>query len=133
MGIEATREMDRTHSLADQTARFEQAKEEKNERYLNISSVFDGSSLKGKRVLVTGGNRGLGLAIVQDLVACGAEVVATCRSSKGEIPDGVQVITDCEVTDALALKEMTKQLSHQLDVVINNLDISPTSMKPLLI
>jgi hypothetical protein len=38
---------ERTHSIADQTARFCRAKDEKNERYLNISSVFDGSYLKG--------------------------------------------------------------------------------------
>jgi hypothetical protein len=49
--------MERTHSLADQVARFERAKTEKNERFLNIDSVYDGSYLKGKRVLVTGGNR----------------------------------------------------------------------------
>lgn len=44
-----------THSIADQVARFAKAKEENNERYLNIASVYDGSSLSGKRVLVTGG------------------------------------------------------------------------------
>jgi hypothetical protein len=48
---------DRVYSIADQVARFERAKEEKNERYLNIASVFDGSYLKGKRVLITGGNQ----------------------------------------------------------------------------
>ena len=49
---------DRVHSIADQVARFERAKKEKNERYLNIASVFDGSYLKGKRVMITGGNQG---------------------------------------------------------------------------
>ncbi|KAH8049630.1 short chain dehydrogenase [Aureococcus anophagefferens] len=38
-----------THSLADQVARFAQAKAEKNERYLDIASVYDGAYLKGKR------------------------------------------------------------------------------------
>jgi len=49
---------DRVYSIADQVARFERAKKEKNERYLNIASVFDGSYLKGKRVMITGGNQG---------------------------------------------------------------------------
>ena len=49
-----------THSIADQVARYAKAKEEKNQRYLDIESVYDGGDLSGKRVLVTGGNRGLG-------------------------------------------------------------------------
>ena len=65
---------DRTHSLADQIARFNRAKEEKNARYLDIDTAFDGSYLKGKRVLLTGGNQGLGLAICKELHAQGAEV-----------------------------------------------------------
>ncbi|KAH8045025.1 enoyl-(acyl carrier protein) reductase [Aureococcus anophagefferens] len=36
-----------THSLADQVARFAQAKAEKNGRYLDIASVYDGSYLQG--------------------------------------------------------------------------------------
>lgn len=67
-------EADRVFSLADQTARFERAKQEENARYLDIDTVYDGSYLKGQRVLVTGGNRGLGLAITSELVACGAKV-----------------------------------------------------------
>jgi len=117
--------MDRTHSLADQTARFERAKEEKNERYLNISSVFDGSSLNGQRVLVTGGNRGLGLAIVQELVACGANVIATCRSCKGDIPEAVQVIENVEVCDASSVAAMVDAITDPVDVVINNAGYFP--------
>ena len=49
-----------THSIADQVARYAKAKEEKNQRYLDIESVYDGGDLSGKRVLVIGGNRGLG-------------------------------------------------------------------------
>ena len=41
--------------------------------------------------MVTGGNRGLGLAIVTQLAECGASVIATCRKSKGALPEGVQV------------------------------------------
>ena len=37
-----------THSIADQVARFAKAKEENNERYLNIDSVYDGGELSIK-------------------------------------------------------------------------------------
>jgi NADPH:quinone reductase-like Zn-dependent oxidoreductase len=74
----------RKFSLADQKERFERAQKENNERYLNIDSVFDGSYLKGKRVAVTGANRGLGLALSQELTKQGAELVALVRSSDSD-------------------------------------------------
>eukprot|EP00658_Telonema_sp_P-2_P010064 TRINITY_DN1377_c0_g1_i1.p1 TRINITY_DN1377_c0_g1~~TRINITY_DN1377_c0_g1_i1.p1 ORF type:complete len:280 (-),score=81.49 TRINITY_DN1377_c0_g1_i1:144-983(-) len=115
----------RVYSLADQTARFERAKTEANQRYLDISSCFDGSSLKDQRVLVTGGNRGLGLAIVQELVAAGACVISTCRASRGEIPDGVQVIDNVEVCDGASVATMADALEVPVDVVINNAGYFP--------
>jgi 3-oxoacyl-[acyl-carrier protein] reductase len=47
-------------------------------------------------VLVTGGNRGIGLAIAQAFVAAGDSVAVTSRS--GEAPDGLFAVP-CEVTD----------------------------------
>ena len=64
---------DRVFSIADQTARFERAKKEDNNRYLDIKSVYDGAYLKGKRVLLTGANRGLGLALAKEISAQGAD------------------------------------------------------------
>ena len=55
----------RTHSLADQVARFERAKAEKNARFLDIDSVYSPGYAKGLRCLVVGANRGLGLAITK--------------------------------------------------------------------
>jgi len=117
--------LNRTHSLADQTARFERAKEEKNERFLDIDSVFDGSALAGKRVVVTGGNRGLGLALVERLAACGASVIATCRSSKGDLPEGVQVIENVEMQDVASIQAMVASLDAPVDIVINNAGYFP--------
>ena len=93
-----------SQSLADQVARFNRAKEEGNERYLNIDSVYDGSYLKGKRVLVTGGNQGLGLAIVKEMHAQGAETVVVGRRSSDELDAlGIQVITGVDVTDTASV------------------------------
>ena len=113
---------DRTYSLADQIARFNRAKEERNVRYLNIDSVFDGSYLRGKRVLVTGGNQGLGLAIVKELVAQGAETVVVGRRSSEELDAlPVQVITGVDVTDDAAVAgKMISEVTAPLDYVINN-------------
>ena len=55
------------YSLADQVARFARAKKENNARYLDITTVYDGSSLKGKRVLVTGGEQNC--ALIRNLLA----------------------------------------------------------------
>ena len=115
--------MDRIYSLPDQVARFERAKAEKNERYLNIASVFDGSYLKGKRVLITGGNQGLGLAITTELVKQGAEVIVVGRRSSAEL-DALQVtvVTGVDVTDEQAIETiMIPALEGKaVDVLINN-------------
>jgi NAD(P)-dependent dehydrogenase (short-subunit alcohol dehydrogenase family) len=110
----------RIYSLADQTARFARAKEEKNERYLNIASVYKAETWKSKKVLVVGASRGLGLMIVKKLVEDGAEAIVTCRSSNAEI-DAVgakQVITGVEVTSMESLSAMATAITGPLDYVI---------------
>ena len=115
-----------TYSLADQVARFAKAKEENNERYLDISSVYDGGDLSGKRVLVTGGNRGLGLEITKELVAIGATAIVVCRSSSDELSDLVgqwNVYDGVDVTDTEAVNKAFKRVKSDggaLDMVINN-------------
>jgi len=112
----------RVYSLADQVARFERAKAEKNERWLNIDSVYDGAYLKGKRVLVTGGNQGLGLAIVKELHSKGAEIIVVGRRTCEELDAlGVKVITGVDVTDTAAVQgKMVEEVGAPVDIVINN-------------
>ncbi|MFE1885569.1 SDR family NAD(P)-dependent oxidoreductase, partial [Streptomyces diastatochromogenes] len=50
-----------------------------------------------RSVLVTGGNRGIGLAIARELAAAGDAVAVTCRS--GEAPAGLFGVK-CDVTSA---------------------------------
>ena len=66
-------------SIGDQVKRFEYQKRTNDARALDIGRFYDASKLKGKKVLVTGANRGLGLALTKELVSAGARVVATCR------------------------------------------------------
>jgi len=112
----------RVYSLADQVARFERAKAEDNQRWLDIDSVYDGAYLKGKRVLVTGGNQGLGLAIVQELVSKGADTVVVGRRSSPELDKlGCKVITGVDVTDTAAVNgKMVEEVGEPVDFVINN-------------
>ena len=51
----------------------------------------------GRSVLVTGGNRGIGLAIARRLAAGGDSVTVTSRS--GDPVDGLEVVR-CDVRDA---------------------------------
>jgi len=107
-------------TMPDQPARFAKGKAENNARMLT-TDFYDGSFLKDKRVLVTGGNRGIGLALVKELVECGASVIVTCRSSNAELDAmNVQVITDCDVTDLDSVKKMTEEVTDPIDVLINN-------------
>jgi 3-oxoacyl-[acyl-carrier protein] reductase len=59
-----------------------------------------GDETKGRRVprsvLVTGGNRGIGLAVARAFVAAGDSVAVTSRS--GEAPEGLFAVR-CDVTD----------------------------------
>ena len=115
-----------TYSIADQVARFENAKATNNERFLDIDSVYDGGDLSGKRVLVTGGNRGLGLAITKELVAIGATALVLCRSESDELKKLVgkwNVYSGVDVTDDEAVAKAIKRIKSDggdLDMVINN-------------
>jgi len=130
---EKSPEKRRTYSLADQVARFARAKEEKNERYLNIASIYKGEAWKGKKVLVVGASRGLGLTLVKKLVEDGAEAIVTCRSPNAEIDaaGAKQVIKGVEVTSMDSLNTMAKEITGPLDYIIFVAGIFPDNVDNL--
>jgi NAD(P)-dependent dehydrogenase (short-subunit alcohol dehydrogenase family) len=117
----------RIYSLPDQIARFARAKEEKNERYLNIASVYKGEFWKGKKVLVVGASKGLGLTLVKRLVEDGAEAIVTCRATTDELKaaGAKQIIESVCVTSMDSLNTMAKAITGPLDYIIFNAGIFP--------
>jgi len=79
--------------------------------------------LQGQRVLVTGGTKGLGAALVQSLREAGAQVMTTARSAPQQPLDGVTYIqTDLTTADGVsALARAVKQQWGDVDILINSL------------
>jgi NAD(P)-dependent dehydrogenase (short-subunit alcohol dehydrogenase family) len=64
--------------------------------------------------LVTGSNRGIGLALVRHLLARGDRVTAVCRHSSRELGNsGAQVESGVDVTDELALHRLSERLAGE--------------------
>jgi len=117
------------YSIADQKQRYAKAVKENNQFVLNIDSVYKPEKLKGKRALVTGGNRGLGFSIVNELVKAGCYVIVVCRSISNELttlsqanPKLIHIVPGVDVTSDDSVKQMQAKLNGQakVDYVINN-------------
>jgi len=72
--------------------------------------------------LVTGSNRGIGLAIATRLQERGDEVIAVCRQTSDELDAlGVRVIDGIDVADARSIDKLRNALgSQRIDILINN-------------
>ena len=90
-------------------------------------------NLEGRVVVVTGASRGLGEAIVKDLVDEGALVVAAARSETAlkELstysPDQIAVkVADMEkIEDVEGLVDFAVERFGSLDAIVNNAGIAP--------
>jgi len=73
-------------------------------------------------VVITGGNRGIGLALAKQYKAQGAKVYATCRNSCDELnSSGVNIVSGVDVSDANSLAEKLAPLREiSIDLLINN-------------
>jgi len=75
--------------------------------------------------LVTGSNRGIGLALCRLLQARGDSVIAVCRTPSEELQElGVRIETGIELTNAASLEDLATRLAGvQLDGAILNAGI----------
>lgn len=73
-------------------------------------------------VVITGANRGIGLALATAYKARGDEVVAACRSGSDDLDRlGVEIHEGVEVTDDVAVQGLATALAGRtVDVLINN-------------
>ncbi|QIS13315.1 MULTISPECIES: 3-oxoacyl-ACP reductase FabG1 [Nocardia] len=86
------------------------------------------SNLTSRSVLVTGGNRGIGLAVAQRLHADGHKVAVTHRGSGA--PDGLFGVK-CDVTDAESIDRAFSEVeAHQgaVEVVVANAGITDNTL-----
>ncbi len=84
----------------------------------------------GKRVLVTGGARGIGRAVAQAFAARGSQVALSYRSNHeaaqetlATLSGGPHVIIPGDIADAEVAAEVVKHAHHDLgglDIVVNN-------------
>jgi NAD(P)-dependent dehydrogenase (short-subunit alcohol dehydrogenase family) len=80
-------------------------------------------TLAGKSVLVTGANRGIGRAFVEEALRRGARRVYTGTRDAISFPDQRAIPVALDVTDAAQIREAAAK-AESLDVLINNAGIA---------
>jgi 3-oxoacyl-[acyl-carrier protein] reductase len=81
-----------------------------------------------RSVLVTGGNRGIGLAVARAFVAAGDQVAVTARS--GEAPDGLFAVR-CDVTDDASVEAAFSEVEARqgpVEVLVANAGITKDTL-----
>ncbi|CAN5402177.1 SDR family oxidoreductase [soil metagenome] len=82
-------------------------------------------NLEGKKAIVTGGTKGIGLAIVQEFLELGAEVIAVARTtSKTKIRNSERLtLLEGDIADPKSRKQIldaAKAKWGSLDILVNN-------------
>src|SRR5260370_29673437 len=83
---------------------------------------ISGDEFEGKRVLVTGGTKGMGQAMVRRFTLSGASVATTARSP---LPDGqaVALFVQMDIGTAAGVQTVVSRIQQEwggLDILVNN-------------
>ncbi len=97
--------------------------------------------LKNKTALITGSNRGIGRAVLEELAQNGTNIIAHARK---ETPEFLQIISEIkdkygvnitpiyfDITDSEGMKSAIKQIHSQklpIDILVNNAGVANVSM-----
>jgi NAD(P)-dependent dehydrogenase (short-subunit alcohol dehydrogenase family) len=80
------------------------------------------------RVVITGANRGIGLALVRECLRRGDEVIAACRKSSAELDQlGAEVVTGVDVARDEGVTRLARAVDGRpIDILINNAGVYRT-------
>ncbi len=80
--------------------------------------------LAGRTAVVTGGSKGIGLAVVRQLAAGGARVVTAAKSSSPEVEaltsDGRVIFAEIDLADPSGPAQLIARAGDRVDILVNN-------------
>jgi len=86
--------------------------------------------MAARRVVITGGGRGIGRAVASEFVRAGSQVVIVARDlaklEEAAAATGAHQVEVCDVTDEAAVRELFARLPD-VDVLVNNAGISSSA------